>query len=342
MEKGIITRSRVWLLLVATVVLLGGLLIIADWEVILEVLAASSWSLLGPALVMVAISYLCISYSFGVVSRLMGIPVGLNRLAAIGFVSSVLNHLVQSGGVAGYSVRYALMRSDRVPLNDVLAASILHFYLTSLAMQAILPLGFTYLLAQASLSRTATVAIGAVTVAMVVLFVGESVLIFRGRSRRHVLTWIGRFVKRIAKKDIDQGLHDFDSALTRGISEVRHNARSGLSIAGLVAIDWFASALALGFCFEALGSPLDPPVLFTGFVIGIMAGVLSSLPAGIGVQDGSMAGVFALLGVGFEQAVLAALLFRGVFYVVPYFVSLGFYWRLTPRLQPTNTTSGTM
>ena len=37
-----------------------------------------------------------------------------------------------------------------------------------------------------------------------------------------------------------------------------------------------------------------------------------------------MAGVFALLGVGFEEAVLAALLFRGVFYLVPYLVSLGF------------------
>jgi hypothetical protein len=74
--------------------------------------------------------------------------------------------------------------------------------------------------------------------------------------------------------------------------------------------------------------------LFTGFVIGVMAGVLSALPAGIGVQDGSMAGVFALLGVGFEEAVLAALLFRGVFYVVPYIVSLGFYWRLAPRRLP--------
>jgi uncharacterized protein (TIRG00374 family) len=338
-EKGIITRRRVWLLLIATVVLLGGFLIIADRDVILDVLSASTWSLLGPALAMTAVSYLCISYSFSVVSRLMGIPVGLHRLAAIGYVSSVLNHLVQSGGVAGYSVRYALMRSDRVPLNDVLAASILHFYLTSLAMQAILPLGFIYLLSRASLSRTATTAVGAITLAMILLFVGESVLIFRGQSRRRVLGWIGRVVRRVARKDITQGLQDFDAALVRGISAIGHRPRTGLAIAGFVAVDWFASALALGFCFEALGSPLSPPVLFTGFVIGVMAGVLSSLPAGIGVQDGSMAGVFSLLGVGFEEAVLAALLFRGVFYVVPYFVSLGFYWRLAPRLHPTDHTS---
>ncbi len=104
-----------------------------------------------------------------------------------------------------------------------------------------------------------------------------------------------------------------------------------LRIVGLVVIDWVGSALTLGFCFQALGSPLPAGVLFTGFVIGIMAGVLSSLPAGIGVQEGSMAGVFSLLGVGFGKAVLASILFRVVFYVLPYVVSLAFYWRLMPR-----------
>jgi uncharacterized membrane protein YbhN (UPF0104 family) len=41
-----------------------------------------------------------------------------------------------------------------------------------------------------------------------------------------------------------------------------------------------------------------------------------------------MAGIFALLGVSFEQAVLAAILFRVLFFILPYLFSLGFYWRL--------------
>jgi uncharacterized protein (TIRG00374 family) len=339
MGKRASTRRRVLVFLAATVVLLGGLLIIADWEAILEVIGESNWAFLLPALAMSAVSYACIAYSFAEVSQLMEIPIRRNRLAGIGFVSAVLNHLVQSGGVAGYGVRYALMQRERVPLNDVLAASILHFYLTSLAMQAILPLGFVYLLSKATLSKTAWIAFGVVTLVLIVTFVGESLLIFRSKNRRTVLAWIGRLVKRIFRKDLEQVLGDFDAAMDRGITEMRHQPRSGILIGVLVIVDWFASALALGFCFEALGSPLTPGVLFTGFVIGIMAGVLSALPAGIGVQDGSMAGVFALLGVGFEEAVLAALLFRGVFYLVPYLVSLGFYWRLAPRTAPTKTTN---
>ena len=331
MSKPLITGRRVLVFLVATVVLLGALLIIADWEALLEVIAQSNWLLLLPALAVTAISYACISYSFAEVGRLMSIPIGRNRLAGIGFVSAVLNHLVQSGGVAGYGLRYALMQRERVPLNDVLAASILHFYLTSLAMQAILPLGFLYLLSQGAVSRTTSIGFGILTVALILLFAAESLLVFRSNARRKVLGGIGKMVKRLFGKDLNRSLTDFDNAMARGITGMRGEPRSAVLIGVLVLVDWFGSALALGFCFEALGSPLAPAVLFTGFVIGVMAGVLSALPAGIGVQDGSMAGVFALLGVGFEEAVLAALLFRAVFYVIPYLVSLGFYWRLAPR-----------
>jgi uncharacterized protein (TIRG00374 family) len=328
------TRNRVLVFLVAAIVLLGGLLIIADWEAIRAVIGDSNWAFLVPALAMAGVSYACISYSFAEVAQLMNIPIGRNRLAGIGFVSAVLNHLVQTGGVVGYGVRYALMRSERVSLNDVLAASILHFYLTSLAMQAILPLGFVYLFLHATLSRTVSTAFGIVTGALILLFVAESLLVFRSKTRRALLQWIGRIAHRLFRKDLEQVLADFDAAMVRGIAGMRQGPRSAVLIGALVLVDWFGSALALGFCFEALGSPLTPGVLFTGFVIGVMAGVLSALPAGIGVQDGSMAGVFALLGVGFEEAVLAALLFRGVFYVVPYIVSLGFYWRLAPRRLP--------
>jgi uncharacterized protein (TIRG00374 family) len=334
MGEPLTTRLRVLLFLAATVVLLGGLLIIADWEVVLNVIATSNWNILLPALAMTAISYACISYSFAEVGRLTDIPIRRHRLAGIGFVSTVLNHLVQSGGVAGYGVRYALMQRERVPLNDVLAASILHFYATSLAMQAILPLGFLYLSSKATLSRAASIAFGIATIVLISIFVAETLVVFRSETRGTVLGWIGKMVQRIFRKDLRRVLADFDTAMARGVAGIRQQPRSAGLIGGLVIVDWFGSALALGFCFEALGSPLAPGVLFTGFVIGMMAGVLSALPAGIGVQDASMAGVFALLGVGFEEAVLAALLFRAVFYIIPYLVSLGFYWRLAIRPAP--------
>ena len=100
---------------------------------------------------------------------------------------------------------------------------------------------------------------------------------------------------------------------------------------GLMAADWVFAAAALWFCFDALGSAPNVGVLLSGFGIGISAGNLSMLPGGLGVQEASMAGVYALLGLSFAQAVLASILFRVVYDFIPFFMSLGLYSRLMRR-----------
>lgn len=58
------------------------------------------------------------------------------------------------------------------------------------------------------------------------------------------------------------------------------------------------------------------------------AGALSVIPGGLAVEEGSMSGIYALLGVPLAQAVLAAILFRVIYYFTPLFISLGFNWRM--------------
>ena len=70
---------------------------------------------------------------------------------------------------------------------------------------------------------------------------------------------------------------------------------------------------------------MDPGVVVTGFAVGVAAGVMSMVPGGLGVQEGSMAGAYHLLGVPLEQGVLVSFLFRLVYYMVPFGVSLLFY-----------------
>ena len=70
---------------------------------------------------------------------------------------------------------------------------------------------------------------------------------------------------------------------------------------------------------------MDPGVVVTGFAVGVAAGVMSMVPGGLGVQEGSMAGAYHLLGVPLEQGVLVSFLFRLVYYMIPFGVSLLFY-----------------
>jgi uncharacterized protein (TIRG00374 family) len=96
-------------------------------------------------------------------------------------------------------------------------------------------------------------------------------------------------------------------------------------ISGLVVVDWIFSAMTLWFCFRAFGITLSVGQLISGFVIGTVAGVASLFPGGFGMQEVSITGVLNLFGVSVEQAALAAILYRGIYSIVPYLVSLAFY-----------------
>jgi uncharacterized membrane protein YbhN (UPF0104 family) len=55
------------------------------------------------------------------------------------------------------------------------------------------------------------------------------------------------------------------------------------------------------------------------------------IPGGLGVQEASLAGIYALLGIPFAQAVLVSILFRVVYDFIPFLLSLGLYRRLIRR-----------
>jgi len=317
--------------IVVGIALLGLVFIVLDWAQIRSVLAEASWKQVPFALVTTGLSYLCISLSFAQVSRLLGVPMSVRDLTLVGFLSTVLNHVVSSGGAAGYSVRFALMNRHRVGIREVLAVSFLHFYLTSLMMISMLPVGLLYLVRHAAVGRgTATllVALAGVVILSALL---ATLLLFSGRLRRRVIGWLVRIVRRLTRRDVEASLLRFDETLIQGVDAMRRRPAALVIIMALVAIDWVASVVTLWFAFEALGVTLLPGQVIAGFVIGIVAGVASMIPGGLGVQEGSMAGVFALLGVSFDRAVLASIFFRVIYFFVPYIVSLTLYRGLLRR-----------
>ena len=116
--------------------------------------------------------------------------------------------------------------------------------------------------------------------------------------------------------------------MTRGVKFIRHRPSVLAMLVVLVIADWAGTVTALWFCFKALGNPIGIGTLLTGFSLGITAGFVSFVPGGLGVQEGSMAGVYALLGVPVRVALLAAVLFRIVYYFIPFLVTVPFYQRL--------------
>jgi hypothetical protein len=321
-------------ILVVLIALLGVVFIVADLDQIVTAVQQANWRWIPYALVTMAISYACISTSFALVSKLMGISMGRGDLVVVGFVSSVLNHIVMSGGAAGYTVRFMLMNRHGVTMREVVAISILHFYLTALFMVAMLPFGLIYLGLNAAISQTATLLLAVSASILFLLAILATALIFRSQLRKRVIGMLVRAVQALLHRDIGDPLERFDQTMDRGVEAMREHPSSMAMIAALIVVDWAFSAATLWFCFRAFDISPSLGQLISGFVSGTVAGQASLLPGGLGMQEASMSGIFVLFGVAFEKAVLVSVLYRVVYSMVPYVVSLAFY-RLALRREGT-------
>jgi uncharacterized protein (TIRG00374 family) len=326
-------HSRLVTALIISILVIGVVLLALDWQNIHQVLLEADWRFIPLVFLFTVLSYTFYSLAYGLVARLLGIKMRLPELAEACFISTVVNHVLTSGGVVGYSLRYLLMKMYNVTLNEVLTSSFLHYYLTSLDMLTILPLSFTYLMINASVPHGVAIALGIMTVVFALVLVLITALVIFPSRRRPIINLIATLVNKLLKRDIHIWLSQFDETMTHGTEVIRRKPLSLLWIMLLTLLDFISSITALGFVFEALGPGVKAGALVSGYVIGIMAGLLSMVPGGFGIQEGSMAGIYALLGVHFEQAVLAVVLFRLLYYLVPYFLILPFYRRLLRKAE---------
>lgn len=316
-------------LIAVTLFLIAGVLIIAlDWKEMRQIIGEANWLLFAPSLLFVAVSYLCLSYCVAVVFRAFAVKENIGYLMRIGFVSTAVSYLMNVGGAAGVSLQFLLMRRRDIVVEDILAPSIFQLYISGLILVALLPLGLFDTLASHRLSPGGIATIGATAGVLTLLLLIATVIVFVAPARGAVLRGLSRVVQFCIRRDISKEMADFHSAMTRGVKFIRHQPSVLAMLVVLVIADWAGTVTALWFCFKALGNPIGIGTLLTGFSLGITAGFVSFVPGGLGVQEGSMAGVYALLGVPVRVALLAAILFRIVYYFIPFLVSVPFYQRL--------------
>ena len=324
------SRSHSFLVtaLIILICAVGITVVALDWKDMSQVLAQADWRYIPVVLLLTFSSYACYSYAYAYVCDLLGIRMGKRELAEVCFITTVVNHVLTTAGLVGYSLRYLLLKMYNVSFKDLITSSFLHYYLTSLDMLSFLPLTFIFLISHSAVPRGVTVALGLMTLLFVLILLITTGIVLFPSKRQPVISILALIGKKILHRDFRTWLDQFNETLTRGSQAILQRPKLLVGIMLLTLVDFSSSIAAMGFVFEALGPAVKPAALVTGYVIGIMAGVASLVPGGFGVQEGSMAGIYALLGVRFEQAVLAAILFRILYYLVPYFLILPFYHRL--------------
>jgi uncharacterized protein (TIRG00374 family) len=318
-------RQLVSVIIIAAILLIGAAVIVFDWQEARELIGKANWFWTVAALLFTATSYFLLCCAFVVISKLFEIDVGRLRLFEIGFVSIALDNILALSGAGGLSLRIVLTRPYGVKISRVITASIYQSYFNGLVLLVLLLIGLIYLV----LSHTVHggVAIGTLFSAgiMMSLIILATVSIFITRIRSSIMRALNQISKFVAHRDIMPYLNTFDNSLTFGSTAARNKPLVIVAIFGLIVAYWVSTLVVLWFCFYALGGQVKPDILITGFTIGISAGNISMVPGGFGVQEASMAGIYALMGISLTKALLAVILFRICYDIIPYIASWSLY-----------------
>jgi uncharacterized protein (TIRG00374 family) len=339
------TRRRGAFVAGLVIAVLFALLIAAmDGRAAAQRIRGAEWGLIPVAVFFALLSYSALSTAFSFLLGIFGVKLRRRDVIEIAFVTGALNNLVALGGVAGYSIRVVLLRRRGSSLADVLSASLIHSYFNHLVLLALVPSGILYLILRHPLPGGEQAGLAAAGGLFLLLLMGMTFLLLSSRARAFMVRLLGRAVGGVIRRDVETHLRELDVTLSRGLDAIRARRRVLVAPVLLVLTDWASTSVVLMVCFAAFGHTVPLGVVLSGFAIGVAAGAVSMLPGGMGVQEGSMAGVYTLLGVPYEQAVLTALLFRIVFYVIPFTAGLPLYRRLlreTPEEAPAAAYEGT-
>ncbi len=280
------------------------------------------------------LSYLCIAAVLHWLLRDMGFRFRFSLSSRIALISTTINYVMAIGGLSGMAAKVYLLSREKVPASNTLSISILHGFLTNTVAVMFVYLGFFYLYSEYKLSaRQLEAGIFVLLVAFLLTWVTIQVMVnrsFRCALWNLVRNLLARLVERFPRlrwiqlQRADAFFDNFNASM----SLIVGSGRKLLAPALFALFDWVAMFLCLKFAFLAVHYPQESRVLMVGFSVGVFSGLFSITPVSIGVMEGSMAGAFYLMGLDYDRALMATLIYRLVYFFLPVLVSLFCYRHL--------------
>ena len=318
-----------WALLLGLVAF-ASIFVFADPKELWSVLThADPWLLVLPV-VCVVLSYVTMARSYQGIAAAAGCPVGLIEMLKITFVANSMNYLVSTGGLSGFAVRMYFFTRLGISSQTAVIISLAQTFLTNCMLLIFLLVGFAYVFSSNTLTGSALVVTLILLVFFLVAAVLAALLLFHARLRRRTLFRVAQaahwVLHRVTPHRAPPRTHiwRYQFNLNRGIGFLLARRREMVSPVIYIALDWLFTILVLYSAFLAVHYKIALSQVIVGFAVGIVLSFASLIPGGLGVMEGSMAAVFASMQVPFETAVVAVLLFRVAYYLLPLLISLFF------------------
>lgn len=307
------------------------LFVFSDADKLWEAASTIDPLLLSIPAICAVVSYMVMALSYQGIARGAGYHVSFAEMFKITLVANTVNYLISTGGLSGFAVRMYFFIRNGVPSGTAVTISLVQTFLTNTILMFFVGIGFAYLFQSGRLEGLALLTTGLMLVISLLLAVGAIVLLVHRQLRRRTLFLLAEganaVLHRLAprRKPARVRIWRFQRNLNQGIEFLLARKRSMLAPTLWIIFDWWVTLLILWGAFVAVGYPIPMTWVIVGFAVGIVLSLISLVPGGLGVMEGSMATVFVSLSVPFETAVVAVLIYRVAYYVLPMIISLFFF-----------------
>ncbi len=327
--------KRKLIIAVGVLVSLGLLayLIMGRLDALARVSSHMRWSYVWLAAVSALASYGMVGLALREVLGLLGHSLPLPVVLGIAMVSNTVNYLISTAGISGFALKAHLLRKRQVSYATTLMASVVSSAVLYFVLALILGQGLIYLIMHLEGARWEIME--GIFGLLLLLGTSSALMVFifnhklRGRVTRAVFHRVNRLVYSFSKGEIPpENFAQFEHQLAAGLSTIHHHHGRITRTVVFTALDWGLTMLTLYFCLRAVGVRVPVGHLSAGFAVGQAALLIPALPGGLGAMEGSMAAVYSSLGMDWDAALMAALLYRLIYYVAPGVLSVLVLWGL--------------
>jgi uncharacterized protein (TIRG00374 family) len=325
--------SRRWLFfgVAVGVVAIAMIVIASDGGALLHVAERVRPRILLLPVVCTAGSYAAMAVSYQRIAAAAGLRLPFAEMLKITLASTALNYVFSTGGLSGLALRsYFFSQKYGLSSGTAVSISLAQTFLTNFVLLAFLFWGLLNLLFDGQL-RGSSEAIVAVLFLLSLLLCSGAVAIVTSRSARLRLFALLMRVPEILSRAfhargeaIRARLAFFEEELHEGVDFLIGRGRQMVIPLLYIVADWFLMLATLYSAFYCVEHPVPMHLVVIGFSTGVFLSIINLVPGGLGIMEGSMAAVFAAFGVPLETAVVATVIFRASYYLLPLAISLVF------------------
>jgi uncharacterized protein (TIRG00374 family) len=241
------------------------------------------------------------------------------RITRIALELNFVNHILPSGGAAGFSYLGWVLSKFGVRASRSTIAQLIRFTLTFLAFVMILVGAVVMLAVDGDINRLVIVLSSMLAFVCLAVIFGTIYIIKSARRLKKFSNWLTRLVNKVVRTLTrgkkphvlkDEIIPDFFGELHEDYLSIRKDTRILIRPFLWAVVLNLADVGLIWIAFWALGYTLNPAIVFVAFGVSSLASAISVTPGGAGVYEAIMIAFLATSNVPADVAIAGTLLAR--------------------------------